>query len=154
MILNFQKKFGTPENVIIAFGDWEQRQQMKYKEPTKGKGMRSLFRKCGYKTYLVDEFRSSCKCSQCNGGECKNFLMVDNPKPYRNNQQMCWGLLKCKICSTFWNRDCNGAKNIYKITENAVKQINRPDYLCRGTSQVIFKNGYNQNLCGYEKTQP
>ena len=154
MIQNFQKKFGTPETVIIAFGDWEQRQQMKYKEPTKGKGMRSLFRKCGYKTYLVDEFRSSCKCSQCNGGECKNFLMVKNPKPYRNNQQMCWGLLKCKICSTFWNRDCNGAKNIYKITENAVKQINRPDYLCRGTSQVIFKNGYNQNLCGYEKTQP
>ena len=151
MIQNFQKKFGTPE--IIAFGDWEQRQQMKYKEPTKGKGMRGLFRKCGYKTYLVDEFRSSCKCSQCNGGECKNFLMVDNPKPYRNNQQMCWGLLKCKTCSTFWNRDCNGAKNIYKITENAIKQFARPDYLRRGTSQAIFKNGYNQNLCGYEKTQ-
>ena len=154
MILNFQKKFGTPETVIIAFGDWEQRQQMKYKEPTKGKGMRGLFRKCGYKTYLVDEFRSSCKCSQCNGGECKNFLMVDNPKPYRNNQQMCWGLLRCKSCNGFWNRDCNGAKNIYKIAENAVKSIARPAYLCRGTFQAIFKNGYNQNLCGYEKTQP
>ena len=148
MIQNFQKKFGTPDTVIIAFGDWEQRQQMKYKEPTKGKGMRSLFRKCGYNTYLVDEFRSSCKCSQCNGGECKNFLMVDNPKSYRNNQQMCWGLLKCKICSTFWNRDCNGAKNIYKITENAVKSIARPAYLCRGTFQAIFKSGYNQNLYG------
>lgn len=131
MILNFQKKFGTPDNVVIAFGDWEQRQQMKYKEPTKGKGMRGLFRKCGYKTYLVDEFRSSCKCSQCNGGECKNFLMVENPKPYRNNQQMCWGLLRCKSCNGFWNRDCNGAKNIYKIAENAVKQISRPCYLCR-----------------------
>jgi hypothetical protein len=154
MILNFQKKFGTPENVIIAFGDWEQRQQMKYKEPTKGKGMRSLFRKCGYNTYLVDEFRSSCKCSQCNGGECKNFLMVENPKPYRNNQQMCWGLLRCKSCNGFWNRDCNGAKNIYKIAENAVKQINRPDYLCRGTFQAIFKSGYNQNLYGYENTKP
>jgi hypothetical protein len=154
MILNFQKKFGTPETVIIAFGDWEQRQQMKYKEPTKGKGMRGLFRKCGYKTYLVDEFRSSCKCSQCNGGDCKKFLMVDNPKPYRNNQKLCWGLLRCKSCNGFWNRDCNGAKNIYKIAENAVKQINRPDYLCRKTSQAIFKNDYNQNLYGYEKTQP
>jgi hypothetical protein len=153
MILNFQKKFGTPDNVVIAFGDWEQRQQMKYKEPTKGKGMRDLFRKCGYKTYLVDEFRSSCKCSQCNGGECKNFLMVENPKPYRNNQQMCWGLLRCKSCNGFWNRDCNGAKNIYKIAENAVKSIARPAYLCRGTFQAIFKSGYNQNLYGYEKTQ-
>jgi len=153
MILNFQKKFGTPDNVVIAFGDWEQRQQMKYKEPTKGKCMRGLFRKCGYKTYLVDEFRSSCKCSQCNGGECKNFLMVENPKPYRNNQQMCWGLLRCKSCNGFWNRDCNGAKNIYKIAENAVKSIARPAYLCRGTFQAIFKSGYNQNLYGYEKTQ-
>jgi hypothetical protein len=137
-----------------TLNDWEQRQQMKYKEPTKGKGMRSLFRKCGYNTYLVDEFRSSCKCSQCNGGECKNFLMVENPKPYRNNQQMCWGLLRCKSCNGFWNRDCNGAKNIYKIAENAVKQINRPDYLCRGTFQAIFKSGYNQNLHGNEKTRP
>lgn len=154
MLKSFQKKFGTPDNVIIAFGDWEQRQQMKYKEPTKGKGMRSLFRKCGYKTYLVDEFRSSCKCSQCNGGECKNFLMVKNPKPYRNNQQLCWGLLRCKSCNGFWNRDCNGAKNIYKIAENAVKQFARPTYLCRGTTQAIFKSGYNQNLYGYEKTQP
>ena len=154
MIQNFQKNFGTPENVIITFGDWEQRQQMKYKEPTKGKGMRSLFRKCGYNTYLVDEFRSSCKCSQCNGGECKNFLMVDNPKPYRNNQQMCWGLLRCKSCNGFWNRDCNGAKNIYKIAENAVKKIARPAYLCRGTFQAIFKSGYNQNLHGNEKTRP
>jgi len=153
MILNFQKKFGTPETVIIAFGDWEQRQQMKYKEPTKGKGMRSLFRKYGYKTYLVDEFRSSCKCSQCNRGECKNFLMVENPKPYRNNQQMCWGLLRCKSCNGFWNRDCNGAKNIYKIAENSVKSIARPVYLCRGTFQAIFKSGYNQNLHGNEKTQ-
>ena len=79
--------------------------------------------------------------------------MVDNPKPYRNNQQMCWGLLRCKSCNGFWNRDCNGAKNIYKIAENAVKQIARPDYLCRGTFQAIFKSGYNQNLHGNEKTR-
>ena len=133
MLQNFKKKFGTPDDVIVAFGDWEQRQQMKYKEPTKGKGMRCLFRKYGYKTYLVDEFRTSCKCSNCEGGACKNFLMVNNPKPYRNNQQLSWGLTKCKICSTFWNRDCNGAKNIYKIASCAVNKKPRPTYLCRKT---------------------
>lgn len=154
MLQNFQKIFGKPDSVIISFGDWEQRQQMKYKEPTKGKGMRTLFRKYGYHTYLVDEFRSSCKCSKCNGGECNKFLMVDNPKPYRDNQQLCWGLLRCKSCNGFWNRDCNGAKNIYKIASSAVNKIARPDYLCRTTSQAIFKNGYNQNLHGYEKTRP
>lgn len=133
MIHNFKNKFGTPDNVIIAFGDWEQKQQMKYKEPTKGKGMRCLFRKYGYKTYLVDEFRSSCKCSNCDGGECKNFLMVNNPKPYRNNQQLCWGLTVCANCKSFWNRDCNGAKNIYKIASCAVNKKPRPTYLCRKT---------------------
>jgi transposase len=133
MLQNFQKLFGKPENVMIAFGDWEQRQQMKYKEPTKGKGLRNLFRKYGYKTFLVDEFRSSCKCSKCEGGDCKKFLMVENPKPYHNNQQLCWGLLRCQICNGFWNRDCNGAKNIYKIASNIVNQQPRPAYLCRGT---------------------
>lgn len=133
MLQNFQKLFGKPDNVMIAFGDWEQRQQMKYKEPTKGKGIRNLFRKYGYKTFLVDEFRSSCKCSKCEGGDCKKFLMVKNPKSYRNNQQLCWGLLRCQICNGFWNRDCNGAKNIYKIASNIVNQQSRPDYLCRGT---------------------
>ena len=41
---------------IINRNDFEQKQQMKYKEPTKGKGMRTLFRKAGFQTYLVDEF--------------------------------------------------------------------------------------------------
>ena len=51
--------YGNPENVVICIGDWEQRKQMKYKEPTLGIGMRSLLRKNNYKVYLVDEFRSS-----------------------------------------------------------------------------------------------
>ena len=33
---------------------------MKYKKPIKGKGIRMLFRQNNYKTYLVDEFRTSC----------------------------------------------------------------------------------------------
>ena len=63
MMKNFERKFGRPEEVVVCFGDWEQKKQMKYKEPTKGKGMRNLFRKYRYKVFLVDEFRTSCKCS-------------------------------------------------------------------------------------------
>ena len=44
---------------------------MKYKEPIKGEGMITLFGKWGYETYLVDEFRTSCKCCNCNGGDCE-----------------------------------------------------------------------------------
>lgn len=59
MINRFGSIFGLPKEVVIGFGDWEQRKQMKYKEPTKGKGMRELFRKAGYEVYLVDEFRTN-----------------------------------------------------------------------------------------------
>ena len=65
MISDFKKTYGNPENVVICIGDWEQRKQMKYKEPTLGKGIRTLFRKNNYNVFLVDEFRSSCKCSKC-----------------------------------------------------------------------------------------
>jgi len=39
----------------------------------------------------------------------------------------------CKICDGVWNRDCNGATNIYKVSYNAIHNLNRPEYLCRGT---------------------
>ena len=55
--------------------DFEQKQHMKYKEPIKGKGMRILFRQNNYKTYLVDEFRTSCMCSICKTeiGRCEKI---------------------------------------------------------------------------------
>ena len=54
----------------------EQKKHMKYKEPTKGKGLRNIFRKNGYKLYLVDEFRTSCRCSKCEEGECNKFAYI------------------------------------------------------------------------------
>jgi len=81
MISNFKKMYGNPDEVVICIGDWEQRKQMKYKEPTLGKGIRTLFRKNNYKVFLVDEFRTSCKCSNCDGGVCEKFRFGKNPRP-------------------------------------------------------------------------
>ena len=130
LIKNFSNKFGDKEDVIVCFGDFEQKKHMKFKEPTKGKGMRTLFRKNGFITYLVDEFRTSCRCSSCEGLNEK-FKVMENPKPYRSGSVLVHGLLKCKSCSGVWNRDCNGATNIYKIVKNAINKIDRPRYLCR-----------------------
>ena len=130
LIKNFSNKFGDKEDVIVCFGDFEQKKHMKFKEPTKGKGMRTLFRKNGFITYLVDEFRTSCRCSSCEGLNEK-FKVIENPKPYRSGSVLVHGLLKCKSCSGVWNRDCNGATNIYKIVKNAINKIDRPSYLCR-----------------------
>ena len=137
LIHQFKKIYGNEKETIICFGDYEQRKHMKFKEPIKGKGMRTLFRKSGYKTYLVDEFRTSCKCSKCDGGSCEKFMVRENPKPFRNNLSLVHGLLSCKNCANVWNRDCNGAKNIYKIAYNSIHNIERPSYLCRTTSGVL-----------------
>ena len=159
MISNFKKIFGNPEDVVICIGDWEQKKQMKYKEPTLGKGIRTLFRKNNYTVFLVDEFRTSCKCSNCNGGVCEKFRVRKNPrpKPKKNilgkeikydEMRLIHGLLRCKSGCGLWNRDRNGSSNIYKIAKNAINNIERPSYLCREitSNQGTLQSSYSQTL--------
>ena len=156
MVSNFKKTFGNPEEVVICIGDWEQKKQMKFKEPTLGIGIRTLFRKNKYQVFLVDEFRSSCKCSRCNGGVCEKFRLRENPRPNKDDMRLVHGLLRCKNGCGEWNRDRNGSSNIYKIAYQAIHNLARPSYLCRETksNQAILPNCYKQNIQGYEKTQP
>jgi len=134
MISQFKKKFGTPDEVVFCIGDWEQRKQMKFKEPTLGLGIRKLFRKNGYKVFLVDEFRTSCRCSNCNGGVCEKFMIRENPRPNKDDLRLVHGLIRCQSGCGMWNRDRNGASNIYKIAFNAINNLERPNYLCRETT--------------------
>ena len=117
MISRFSKIFGKPKDTIVCFGDYEQKKHLKYKEPIKGKGIRNLFKSRGYQIYLVDEFRTSCKCANCDGGCCEKFMFRKSPKPFRknNNLRLVHGLL-IEQCSydCVWKIDCNGAPNIYK----------------------------------------
>jgi hypothetical protein len=62
MINGFKKKFGEPDKVCILIGDWDERgKYMKGKPPTKGIGIRRLFRKANYNLLLVNEYNTSCK---------------------------------------------------------------------------------------------
>ena len=133
MLNDFRKIYGNPEDLVICIGDWEQKKQMKFKEPTLGIGMRTLFRKHNYQVFLVDEFRSSCKCSKCNGGMCEKFKIRKNPKPNKDDMRLVHGLLRCKSGCGVWNRDRNGSSNIYKIAYQAIHNLERPSYLCRET---------------------
>jgi transposase len=140
LLSRFKKLFGEPEKTIIAIGDFEQRKHRKFKEPIKGKGFRTLFRKAGYGVYLVDEFRTSCRCSAC-GGECKTFRVCENPRPYRTGSILRHGLVKCNTCSKLWNRDTNAASNIWKIAVRAIRGDARPDYLRRDRSASSALSG-------------
>jgi transposase len=104
---------------------------MKYKEPTIGRGVRKLFKKAGFQTYLVDEFRTSCRCSKCKIGVCSKTMVRENPRPYRKGSVFVHGLIRCKNGCGFWNRDVNGATNIFRIAKDAIDGKGRPDYLSR-----------------------
>ena len=56
---------------------------------------------------------------------------MENPRPYRNGRVLVHGLIRCKNGSGYWNRDTNGATNIYKIAFNAINNKARPSYLSR-----------------------
>jgi uncharacterized protein with von Willebrand factor type A (vWA) domain len=60
----------------------------------------------------------------------------ENPKKERKYDEMrlVHGLLRCKSGCGSWNRDRNGASNIYKIAYQAIHNLERPSYLCRETN--------------------
>jgi transposase len=157
MIKEFIATFGEPKDTIVCIGDWEQKHQMKYKEPTKGKGLRTLLRKNGFDVYLVNEFRTSCRCSKCEG-ECETFRTCENPRPWRKDEIILrHGLIMCKTCKALWNRDENSSCNIYKIAQLAVLGKERPKYLCRETKKQlsdIKSISQKHNLRKSEKTKP
>ena len=144
MIRRFKGIFGEPEDTIICIGDYEQKKHRKFKEPVKGKGFRTMFRKFGY---LVDEFRTSCKCSNCEDekGDCIKFRKGRNPKPNKNNSILKHGVLICKKCNALWNRDENSSRNIYKIAFNAINKKDRPTYLCRQNKEDEKKTVKNKS---------
>ena len=108
----------------------QQKQHRKFKEPIKGKGFRCLFRRHGYKVYLVDEHKTSCRCANC-GCETTTFRWCKNPKYWIDDVIKRHGLLRCKNGCGLWNRDTNGAINIWKIAKEAIFQRERPEYLKR-----------------------
>ncbi|CAK9219253.1 unnamed protein product [Sphagnum troendelagicum] len=141
MIREFKEKSGSGEEVVVVIGDSEQRQHRKFKEPNKGKGFRTLLHKVGYDVYLVDEFRTSCQCNHCEEhGECKTFLECENPRPYRTGRILRHGLVRCKTCQRIWNRDTNTSSNIWRVADNAINRLPRPEHL-RRTVQANYTVG-------------
>jgi len=137
MINNFRKTFGNPDKVLVCVGDWDQKQHLKYKEPTKGKGLRKIFTKAGYNLFLVDEFNTSCKCC-FNGDDMEKFRRRNNPRPWKKDIMLYHGLLRSKNVLNnksdkhyILNRDFNGAMNIRYKAICHLENKKLPDYLSR-----------------------
>ena len=134
LVNRFMKKFGSPDDTIVCIGNWSQTRN-KYNPSTKGKGFRTMFRKKGYEVYLVDEYNTSCRCFNCQGGLCKPFRDCVNPRPWKTNIIKRHGLLMCQHCkenNSLWNRDVNASLNILRISKDHINYHERPKYLQRG----------------------
>lgn len=95
MVKNFSNKFGKPENTIFVIGDYDKGDyHMKGLEPVICKKFRRIFKNTGYKTFLVNEFRTSKLCNCCHN-ELEHFLERLSQKPkYKkeNKTEICHGL--------------------------------------------------------------
>jgi len=137
LVTNFSKKLGDKSDVVLCFGDWEQKKHIKYKEPTMGKGIRNIFRTVGYSCFLVDEFGTS-KYNFLTGEENQKFRKRSNPRPRKTNIRLQHGLLRSQNVLNnepaqhmLVNRDLNGSMNIRLKAYNTIHNLPIPDYLIR-----------------------
>ena len=89
-------------------------------------------------------------CSKCEVGICEKPKVRKSQSPYVKNDELfpVHGLLRCQNekCGCYWNRDVNGATNIYKIAYNAMNNKERPKYLRRSdASSRTNKRKYTNN---------
>jgi hypothetical protein len=136
MIKNFEKKYGKPNKTIFVIGDYDKSDSnMKGKEPTICKKFRRIFRNAGYKTYLVNEFRTSKLCNCCNS-ELEKFLEKSSKKPKRKGEkELCHGILRCQSVKhkseIYHNRHKNAVQNMLKIVKSIFNTGKRPEIFCR-----------------------
>jgi len=121
IIKRFENTYGKKDEVLIMIGDWSEGRPMKNMEPSKGKGIREMFKRHGYQLYIVDEYRTSCRLYETEEelinlrGEhallgSKIYTKVkDMDKPCEELKKY---LEDMKIRPTIINRDLNGALNI------------------------------------------
>jgi len=92
-----------------------------------------LLRKAGYTVYMINEYRTSKLCHECNG-ETENFLERESKKPKSKGKKLLvWGLTRCKNlkCKLIHNRDVNACKNMQKIVRSILRGKGRPEIFTR-----------------------
>ena len=151
MINNFKNKFGTPDKVIIVFGDHDKgSHNMKGIEPVICKKFRRIFKNAGYKVYLINEFNTSKLCNCCHKVLDKFLVRTSNkPRDIKENKKtLVNGLLKHTVsnpegelnqllCKIIHNRDKNAVQNMLNIVECIKKTGKRPEPFTRKEETLI-----------------
>ena len=141
MIRKIREKFGDKKDVVILMGDWSAKNTLRNNEPTKGKSIRNVFKKHGYKLYLVDEYRTSKRLYRT-GEELINIRgkhnllgseILNKSKYMKEAPVFIKEMIKMGYRPTIINRDLNGSLNIRIKGEFILNGLRPPSYLRRGS---------------------
>ncbi|ORE04796.1 hypothetical protein BCV72DRAFT_257100 [Rhizopus microsporus var. microsporus] len=116
LIKSLKKKSG--HDAVLVLGDWFAA-NVKFHEPIRNKGLIQMLKKSGFDLYLINEYKTSSLCPDCER-KLEKFKIVDSSGPYRRkdvSKVKCNGLLRCKDHSPnkLWNRDLAAVCNFRKI---------------------------------------
>ena len=133
LLLNrIENKFGKPDDIVLAYGDWSPTTSMKHFVPTKGETLRKLLA-TRFQVVLIDEYRTSKLCSKT---DCHNVLTNRCVKTScGSSSKKVFRCLTCQSCSArlpntqrsaFLTRDLNSAINIHSLAHEWIHNRNRP----------------------------
>ena len=121
--------YGSPEEILICYGDWSQSKQMKYLLPSQGVGLRRLISK-KYHLVLINEFRTSMLCSHCHH---ELDHKIGNHSDGLVTKEL-YRVLVCHHCQNdrsesicrFFNRDINACINMLYLADEWLEKRSRP----------------------------
>lgn len=134
LLNRIQNKFGL--NIVIGYGNWSRREQMKGTSPSMRNGIRRLISK-KFETVSVDEYNTSKRCYHCDN-ELENYRDKMNRKVHRCLVcRKCLSLENGKGAMRHMNRDINGSLNILRCLESVLKGEERPRCLQRSKDSSL-----------------
>lgn len=125
-----ESTFGKKEDLLICYGNWSRRKQMKYMMPTKGIGLRRIISK-RFNVVLVDEYKTSALCSRCNS-KLTNYKNIHRVLVCTK----CEGISSESRKNIFMHRDINACMNMLRLSNKWIKTQSRLKAFCRSESET------------------
>lgn len=133
-INEFKDVYG--KKAVVIMGNWSDAGHTpKFQKSSKTRGWKKLFNRNHMKFVLIDEFRTSTFCPNCNSN-VEYVFKRESPKPWRKGRvEMVHGLLGCKNLNClkqdgtkqrYWNRDDLATLNMIDIVINMLSGDGRP----------------------------
>lgn len=96
LVRRLRRKF--KEGSMLVIGNWSA-PNVKFQEPTRNKGLIRMLKKNGFPVFLIDEFKTSSFCPECEHA-LEKFKTIPNPRPHKRTVAptvVCHGLLRYVI---------------------------------------------------------